>query len=197
LITGQVVTMNPASALRGPKNVVKRTGKTPVLDGTEWHKLVDAIPTRMVRDLRDRALIATLTYSFARIIATLKMKVEVEDLRPQGTTASAVDGPDLLPPKAFASAREVLASTPWLQAVPSDTLDALAEQAVLHRVPSGSILFEQAEIPSFAQVLLAGCVDLVAVNGESASLVEAVQPIDLLLPAAVLNRQPYLARVSD
>jgi integrase len=35
-----------------------------------------------VRDLRDRALIATLTYSFARITAALKMKVE--DLRPQG-----------------------------------------------------------------------------------------------------------------
>jgi integrase len=35
-----------------------------------------------VRDLRDRALIATLAYSFARITAALRMKVE--DLRPQG-----------------------------------------------------------------------------------------------------------------
>ena len=35
-----------------------------------------------MRDLRDRALIATLTYSFARITAALKMKVE--DLRPHG-----------------------------------------------------------------------------------------------------------------
>jgi integrase len=35
-----------------------------------------------VRDLRDRALIATLTYSFARIGAAPKMKVE--DLRPKG-----------------------------------------------------------------------------------------------------------------
>ncbi len=35
-----------------------------------------------LRDLRDRALIATLTYSFARISAALKMKVE--DLRPRG-----------------------------------------------------------------------------------------------------------------
>ena len=31
LITGQVVPMNPAAAVRGPKHVVK-TGKTPVLD---------------------------------------------------------------------------------------------------------------------------------------------------------------------
>jgi len=81
LIAGQIVPMNPASAVRGPKHVVK-TGKTPVLDGTEWHKLIDAIPTDIVRDLRDRALIATLTYSFARVTAALKMKVE--DLRPQG-----------------------------------------------------------------------------------------------------------------
>lgn len=82
LITGQVVAVNPAAAVRGPKHVVK-TGKTPVLDGKEWRKLIDSIPTETVRDLRDRALIATLTYSFARITAALKMKVE--DLRPKGS----------------------------------------------------------------------------------------------------------------
>src|SRR6476646_8141170 len=81
LITGQVLPHNPAAAVRGPKHVVK-TGKTPVLDAKEWRKLLDAIPTETVRDLRDRALIATLTYSFARIGAALKMKVE--DLRPKG-----------------------------------------------------------------------------------------------------------------
>src|ERR1019366_9199222 len=81
LITGQVMPANPASAVRGPKHVVK-TGKTPVLDAPDWRKLLDAIPTETVRDLRDRALIATLTYSFARITAALRMKVE--DLRPQG-----------------------------------------------------------------------------------------------------------------
>ena len=81
LITGQVLPHNPAAAVRGPKHVVK-TGKTPVLDADEWRRLIDSIPTDTVRDLRDRALIATLTYSFARITAALKMKVE--DLRPQG-----------------------------------------------------------------------------------------------------------------
>ena len=80
LITGQVVPTNPASAVRGPKHVVK-TGKTPVLDGKEWRTLLDSIPTDTVRD---RALIATLTYSFARINAALKMTVE--DLRPQGAS---------------------------------------------------------------------------------------------------------------
>jgi site-specific recombinase XerD len=83
LVVGQVVPMNPAAAVRGPKHVVK-TGKTPVLDGAEWRRLIDSIPTGTVRDLRDRALIATLTYSFARIGAALKMKVEVEDLLPKG-----------------------------------------------------------------------------------------------------------------
>ena len=81
LITGQIVPHNPTSAVRGPKHVVN-TGKTPVLEGDEWRRLLDSIPTEAVRDLRDRALIATLTYSFARIGAALKMKVE--DLRPKG-----------------------------------------------------------------------------------------------------------------
>jgi integrase len=75
--------MNPPAAVRGPKHVVK-TGKTPVLDGKEWNRLLNAIATDTVRDLRDRALIATLTYSFARIGAALKMKVE--DLRPHGAS---------------------------------------------------------------------------------------------------------------
>jgi len=82
LITGQLLPTNPASAVRGP-NLVVKTGKTPVLDANEWRKLMDSIPTETVRDLRDRALIATLTYSFARITAALKMKVE--DLQPKGS----------------------------------------------------------------------------------------------------------------
>ena len=81
LVTGQVMPSNPASSVRGPKHVVK-TGKTPVLEGSEWRRLMDAIPQDSVRDLRDRALIAVLTYSFARIGAALQMRVE--DVRAQG-----------------------------------------------------------------------------------------------------------------
>jgi site-specific recombinase XerD len=81
LVVGQVMPTNPASSVRGPTHVVK-TGKTPVLDGGEWRRLIDAIPSDTVRELRDRALIATLTYSFARVTAALKMRVE--DLRPRG-----------------------------------------------------------------------------------------------------------------
>jgi site-specific recombinase XerD len=81
LVTGQVVPNNPAAAVRGPKHVVK-TGKTPVLEADAWRKLLKSIPTETLRDLRDRALIAILTYSFARITAAVKMKVK--DLRPRG-----------------------------------------------------------------------------------------------------------------
>jgi integrase len=82
ITSGQVVPVNPAAAVRGPKHVVK-VGKTPVLDATEWRKLIDNIPTNSVRDLRAQALIAILTYTFARIGAVLKMKVE--DLQPKGS----------------------------------------------------------------------------------------------------------------
>jgi site-specific recombinase XerC len=81
LVIGQVVPTNPAAAVRGPKHVVK-TGKTPVLEGSQWRELLHSIPDVTLRDMRDRALIATLTYSFARIGAALNMKVE--DLRPRG-----------------------------------------------------------------------------------------------------------------
>ena len=64
----------------------------------------------------------------------------------------------------------------------------------MHRVPSGSTLFEQAEIPSFAQLLVSGSVALLGVSDTAETLIELVRPIDLLLPAAVLNRQPFLAR---
>jgi site-specific recombinase XerC len=84
LITGQVMPMNTAAAVRGPKHAVKN-GKTPVLDASDWRKLIDSIPTETVRDLRDRALIATLIYSFARITAALTMKVK--DLRPRGASS--------------------------------------------------------------------------------------------------------------
>ena len=81
LIVGQVVEQNPAAAVRGPKHVVKK-GKTPVLDGDEAKKLIDSIDVSTIVGLRDRALIALLIYSFARISAALHMNVE--DYYPQG-----------------------------------------------------------------------------------------------------------------
>ena len=57
-----------------------------------------------------------------------------------------------------------------------------------------SLLFNQAEIPAFAQFLLAGSVELLGVRGQVETLVELVQPVDLIIPAAVIGGQPYLMR---
>lgn len=75
LVTGQVIAVNPAASVRGPSHVVK-TGKTPVLDGEDARRLLASIDTNTHAGLRDRALIALMVYSFARIGATLAMKVE-------------------------------------------------------------------------------------------------------------------------
>jgi site-specific recombinase XerD len=47
-----------------------------VLDGDEAKKLLDSIDVSTIVGLRDRALIALLIYSFARISAALHMNVE-------------------------------------------------------------------------------------------------------------------------
>ena len=58
LVTGQVVPVNPAASVAGPKHVVKK-GKTPVLSADEARKLLDSHRHgRRVVGLRDRALIA-------------------------------------------------------------------------------------------------------------------------------------------
>lgn len=75
LVVGQVIAVNPAHAARGPKHVVKR-GKTPVLTPAEARKLLDAIDVSTVVGLRDRALIALMAYSFARVGAAVAMRVE-------------------------------------------------------------------------------------------------------------------------
>jgi hypothetical protein len=59
-----------------------RKGKTPVLLADEARQLLDSIDVSTNIGLRDRALIALLVYSFARISAALQM--DVEDYYPQG-----------------------------------------------------------------------------------------------------------------
>lgn len=75
LVIGQIVPMNPASSVRGPKHVVKR-GKTPVLTAKEARELLDSINVGSVAGLRDRALIGLMVFSFARIGAVVAMSVE-------------------------------------------------------------------------------------------------------------------------
>jgi site-specific recombinase XerD len=75
LVTGQVVPANPASSVRGPSHTAT-AGKTPVLSPEEARALIDSIEVTTVVGLRDRALIALMVFSFARIGAALGMQVE-------------------------------------------------------------------------------------------------------------------------
>jgi site-specific recombinase XerD len=75
LVTGHIIEMNPAHAVRGPKYVVKK-GKTPVLNADEARALLDAIDTASLTGLRDRALIGVMVYTFARVNAVISMKVK-------------------------------------------------------------------------------------------------------------------------
>ncbi|MER9586487.1 tyrosine-type recombinase/integrase [Mesorhizobium sp. M0276] len=77
MVVGQAMPSNPAHTVRAPKYSA-RTGKTPVLAPQEARQLIDSIPVDTIIGLRDRALIALMTYSFARIGAAIGM--EVRDL---------------------------------------------------------------------------------------------------------------------
>lgn len=74
LVTGQVMPMNPAASVRAPRYSIRK-GKTPVLSGSEARKLLDSIDTSHLVGLRDRALIALMVYSFARVSAVVQMRV--------------------------------------------------------------------------------------------------------------------------
>jgi integrase len=67
--------INPAASVRGPSHSAKK-GKTPVLDAAEARTLLDSIDVTIAAGLRDRALIAIMVYSLARVGAALGMKVE-------------------------------------------------------------------------------------------------------------------------
>jgi integrase/recombinase XerD len=75
LVTGGVLAANPATSVRGPKYSTKR-GKTSVLSAEEARELLNSISTETIIGLRDRALIAVMVYSFARVSAATSMRVE-------------------------------------------------------------------------------------------------------------------------
>ncbi len=81
LVIGQVLPINPASSVRGPKHVITR-GKTPVLTAEQARQLIDAIDVSTIAGLRDRALIAVMVFSFARVSAVIGMNGD--DYYPDG-----------------------------------------------------------------------------------------------------------------
>jgi site-specific recombinase XerD len=81
LVVGQVLPVNPAASVRGPKHSVKK-GKTPIPSTDEARALLGGISTETLIGLRDRAVIGMLLYTFARVGAATGLRVE--DYFPQG-----------------------------------------------------------------------------------------------------------------
>jgi site-specific recombinase XerD len=75
LVTGQVVPVNPAQSVRGPRHSVSK-GITPVLSSEEATALLSGMDVSSVVGLRDRAIIAVMTYTFARVGAVVALNVE-------------------------------------------------------------------------------------------------------------------------
>jgi integrase/recombinase XerD len=75
LVTGQVIPSNPAHSVRGPRHSVSK-GITPVLSSEEATALLSGMDVSSVVGLRDRAIIAVMTYTFARVGAVVALTVE-------------------------------------------------------------------------------------------------------------------------
>ena len=80
LVTGQVMPSNPAHAVRGPRHSVNK-GATAVISSAEARELLDSMDASTVVGLRDRALVAVMAFTFARVSAVVGLKVE--DYYPQ------------------------------------------------------------------------------------------------------------------
>jgi integrase/recombinase XerD len=65
LVIGQVMPTNPAHSVRGPRHSVTE-GVTPVLSSEEATALLTGMDVSTVVGLRDPAVLAVMTYTFAR-----------------------------------------------------------------------------------------------------------------------------------
>jgi len=76
LVTGQVLSSNPAEPVRSPK-LETNGGKTPALTAEETRELLDSIVAEKqgLPQLRDRAIIGVMTYTFARVSAVCRLDV--------------------------------------------------------------------------------------------------------------------------
>ena len=89
---------------------------------------------------------------------------------------------------------------PLFRALSASKRTALLRNAVVHGVASGTVLFEQGDVPNFQLIVLAGSAQLFGRSAEGREvLIEAVRAPDLIIPAAVLTGAPYLmqARVPE
>lgn len=84
LVIGQIIPASPAASVRGPKHVVTE-GKTPILDAGETRHMFAQFEVALLADLRDRAILGTMVFSFARVGALVKLRVR--DYYRQGAKA--------------------------------------------------------------------------------------------------------------
>lgn len=75
LVVGQVIPLNPALSVRGPRFSVSK-GRTAPLEPEQVRELFASIDSSSLIGVRDRALIAVMAYAFARVGAVVKMRVE-------------------------------------------------------------------------------------------------------------------------
>ena len=80
-VTEGVTPFNPAASVKGPRYSPKH-GKTPALTADETRRLLDSIELETIKDVRDKAVIATLFYSWVRVNAVCTLTVG--DYRRQG-----------------------------------------------------------------------------------------------------------------
>jgi len=89
LVLRHVVVLNPAQSVRGPKHATVE-GRTPEIGPAQVRQLLGSISPADVVACRDRALIATLVYTAARVGAVVRLRVR--DLhRDEGTWSIRFD----------------------------------------------------------------------------------------------------------
>ncbi|MGE3779218.1 MAG: tyrosine-type recombinase/integrase, partial [Pirellulaceae bacterium] len=74
LVLRQGVVLNPAQSVRGPKHATVE-GRTPEIGPAQVRQLLSSIGTCDIVACRDRALIATLVYTAARVGAVVRLRV--------------------------------------------------------------------------------------------------------------------------
>ncbi len=82
LVLRHAIVLNPAASVRAPKYSVVE-GKTPALSVEQARRVLAVIDTSHVVGLRDRAIIAILIYTAARVGAVAKLRLQ--DYSPDGT----------------------------------------------------------------------------------------------------------------
>jgi site-specific recombinase XerD len=88
LVINHVIATNPVSPVKGPRHS-QTTGSTPVLDVEQVRRLFGTIAGEELADVRDRALIATMLFAWARVGAVTRMRVR--NFRGAGTHSATFE----------------------------------------------------------------------------------------------------------